>query len=91
MELQLGNIYQDAAWIVSEVVRVIGGSAHDGLVQGDFPVISPIRDRHRPALRWLILNLVQVIDHQLIIGSPGRKEFSDNAIPMPIHRIVSVG
>ena len=79
MKLQLGNIDQDAAWIVSAVDRVIRVTTHDGFVQGDFLVISPILNCYSPSFGGLILNLVQVIDHQPVAGSAWLEKSSGHA------------
>ena len=80
VDFQLGDVYQDAARIIYQVVTVMWVAPDDHLVQCDLFIVGSLRNQDRPSSGCIILNFVQVIDHQPVSGFARRQESAGNAI-----------
>src|SRR5271157_1187799 len=91
MNLVFGDVYQDATWVVSQVVSVTRVAAYDRFVQRNFLVVGTIRNCHIDALRRIIMKFVEVIDHKPVRSSSGRYESPNHAVIVSPHRVVLMG
>ncbi len=91
VDLQLGDVHQDTPRVILHVVGIVGVAANDRLVERNLPVDRPVWNRDGTPAAGILLDLVQVVDHQSPFGPPRGDEPAGYAFLVTLHGILAAG